>query len=62
MRHMRELCEAKGMVFSHLPHRAGVGQTHFWAIVKGDSSPTLNWICSIADALDVDVVELLRPK
>ena len=57
---MRELCEAEGIVYSHLPDRAGVGQTHFWAVTKLTSSPSLEWMCAIAKALNVDVVELLE--
>jgi hypothetical protein len=59
---MRELCTGKRITFSHLPDRAGLGTTHFWAVVRGRSSPTLRWLVAIAGALDVDVVDLLQPQ
>lgn len=52
---------ANQITFSHIPERAGVGPTHFWAVIKRDSSPTVKWMCAMAAALGVEVSELLAP-
>lgn len=56
---MKELCKARKIVFSHLPDHAAVGRTHFWAVTQLRSTPSLEWLCDIAKALDADVADLL---
>jgi transcriptional regulator with XRE-family HTH domain len=57
--HIRELSEERGIAISHLPDRAGVARSHFWDVLAGRKSPTLNWLERIAAALEVDVGELI---
>jgi transcriptional regulator with XRE-family HTH domain len=59
--HIRELAKERGIVISHLPDRADVARSHFWDVLAGRKSPTLSWLERIADALEVDVWELLSP-
>jgi transcriptional regulator with XRE-family HTH domain len=59
--HIRQLAEARGIALSHLPDRAAVARSHFWDVMAGRKSPTLNWLERIAEALEVDVGELLSP-
>jgi transcriptional regulator with XRE-family HTH domain len=47
---------------THLPDRAGVSVTHYFAILAGKSSPTLLWLEKIARVLKVPVRELLPPE
>jgi hypothetical protein len=56
---IREVAEERGIAVTHLPDRAGVGRSHFWEVMAGRSSPTLDWLGRVAAALDVDVGELV---
>ena len=58
-RRIRERAEGKNIPLSHLPDRAGVARSHFWEVLGGRKSPTLNWVGRIAVALEVDPAELL---
>jgi len=46
---------------THLPDRAGVGHAHFFEVMAGRASPTVEWLQKVARALGVDVHELLKP-
>lgn len=59
--HIRQLAEARGIALSHLPDRAAVARSHFWDVMAGRKSPTLHWLERIAQALEVDVGDLLLP-
>lgn len=41
---------------------SGVGSSSLYGVLKGERSPTLGWMVTLAEALEVDVVELLKPK
>ena len=58
-RRIRELSKARKITLSHLPDRAGVARSHFWSVLAGERSPTLEWLRRIAKALDHDVADLL---
>lgn len=59
---IRCLANKRGVALSHLPDFANVGRSHYWEVLQGRSSPTLEWVQKIAAALEVDVVDLLaRP-
>jgi transcriptional regulator with XRE-family HTH domain len=58
---INELVKRRGMTLSHLPDRAAIARSYFWKIMDGSTSPTLGRLCRIAEALEVDVAELLRP-
>jgi transcriptional regulator with XRE-family HTH domain len=57
---IRQLSREKKMPISHLPDHAGVSRSHFWEVIGGRKSPTLQWLERVADALSVDVEELFR--
>jgi transcriptional regulator with XRE-family HTH domain len=56
---IQNLAQQRGITLSHLPDYADVGRSHYWEVLKGRSSPTLEWIKKVADALGVDVGDLL---
>ena len=56
---IRSLAKQRRISITHLPARAGVGAGHFWEVLKGTSSPTLHWLESIADVLEVEVADLV---
>jgi hypothetical protein len=58
-RNIRRLARKRGILLSHVPDRAAVGRSHFFAVLGGERSPTLAWLTRVARALGVDVVELL---
>jgi transcriptional regulator with XRE-family HTH domain len=58
---IRSLCERRSIVLTHLADRADVSQSHFFAVLRGESSPTLSVLVRIAGALGVSVAELLLP-
>lgn len=58
-RHIRERAQGKNIPLSHLPDRAAVARSHFWEVLGGRKSPTLNWLGRIAAALEVDPADLL---
>jgi len=47
------------MSLTSLPDSAGVGRSHYWEVLAGRSSPTLNWLGMVAEALEVPVERLL---
>jgi DNA-binding phage protein len=61
---IRRIARDREMPLTHLPDRAGVTRSHFWAVLAGKKSPTLRWLQHVAKALDVDVSELVvqRPR
>lgn len=58
---IRDLAAERGLALTHLADRAGVSRAQLWNVLGGSKSPTLAWLIKIADALGVDVIELLRP-
>lgn len=56
------LAATRGITLSHLPDRAGVTRSHFWNVMAGKKSPTLQWLGKLAKALDVDVEDLVTRK
>ena len=55
---IRSIAEQRGIALSHLPDRAGVGRSHYWEVLRGRSSPTVEWLQKIAVALEVEVEDL----
>jgi hypothetical protein len=56
---IRERAKARHIAVTHLPDRADVGRTSFFAVLKGQTSPTVRWLSKIAKALDCDPADLL---
>jgi DNA-binding Xre family transcriptional regulator len=59
---IRRIASERKMPLTHLPDRAGVTRSHFWAVLGGKKSPTLRWLKRVADTLDVDVADLLARR
>ena len=60
---IRELARRRKILLTHLPQRAGVSETHFFMVLRGDRSPTVRWLTQIAAVLECDVADLLkRPR
>jgi DNA-binding phage protein len=58
---IRRHAKERRIVVTRLPHLAGVGHTHFFEVLAGRASPTLQWLAQVAKALGVDVHKLLKP-
>jgi transcriptional regulator with XRE-family HTH domain len=59
---IRALAKKRRMALSHLADLSGVGQTQMWAVLRGATSPTVSWLDKLADVLEVQVHDLLRPR
>jgi transcriptional regulator with XRE-family HTH domain len=59
-RRIRQEAGRQKLPLTHLADRAGVARTQLWSVLRGASSPTLEWLGKVAAALGVDVIELLR--
>ncbi len=59
--HVRELARKRGIPLSHVPDRSGLGRSHFFDVLAGRASPTLDWVAKIASVFEIDPVELLAP-
>jgi len=58
---IRELARKRGIAITHIPDRCGVGRSHFFEVMAGRASPTLEWVTKIAVVFEVDPGELLAP-
>lgn len=58
---IRRLAESKNISLNKLADFAGVSRRHLYTILAGENDPTLGWIRQIADALEVDLLDLLKP-
>lgn len=62
---LRRIAATRGLPMAHVADHAGIGRTTMWRILdandRGASDPRLGTLEALADALDVDVVDLLRP-
>lgn len=56
---VRFLAEEKGVGLNQVVEKAGVSRGHFFAVLAGKKSPTLQWMGKVAGALGVDVEEML---
>ena len=51
---IREAAQVRNIPLSHLPDRAGVSKAHFFDVMAGRKSPTIQWLSKLAEALDID--------
>ena len=56
---LRRIRQAKSMSQEDLAHRASIDRTYVSALERGVYSPTIEVVAKIADALEVQIVELL---
>lgn len=59
---VRELREGLELSQEAFAHRSGLDRTYVSGIERGRRNPTLDVICRLADALDVEVRELFPGK
>ncbi|WP_438002680.1 helix-turn-helix transcriptional regulator [Sorangium sp. So ce321] len=59
---IREIAAERKIPVTHLPDRAAVSRAHFWDVLAGKKSPTLQWLGRIAEALGVDAAEFFVRK
>jgi len=57
---IRERAEAKGLPLKTLAAEAGISPSHMFAVLNGSRSPTLGWLCRVAEVLGCDPAEFLR--
>ena len=58
---IRELASRRKLQIIELADRAEVSRAHLFAVLAGRKSPTLDFLNRLANALDYDPHELLRP-
>ncbi len=58
---LRTLRRARGWTQEQLAERAGLSYKFIGEIERGQSNPTLETLVALAQALDLDVVDLLGP-
>ena len=56
---VRRRAKALGVLITHVPQRAGVSSSHFWAVLKGEKRPTVAWLRKLAAGLECDISELI---
>lgn len=56
---IRELARKRRIAITHIPDRCGLGRSHFFEVMAGRASPTLEWVTKIAVVFEVDPGELL---
>jgi hypothetical protein len=49
------LADQAGIPISHIPDRDGVARSHFWNVLKGETSPSLRWLVQVAEIFEVDL-------
>ncbi|MEX1368317.1 MAG: helix-turn-helix transcriptional regulator [Nannocystaceae bacterium] len=57
---IRQRAEAKRLPIKTLASQAGVSPSHMFAVLNGTRSPTLSWLCRVADVLGCDPGELVK--
>ena len=57
---IRALCRVQGITLTQLIERAHVSASHFWGVMNGGKSPTIEWLQQIAVALGVDIEDLCK--
>lgn len=58
---IRAIAKEKGVPLTHLADLSGRSRSHFWDVMACRKSPTLKWLISLAEALEVEPAELLKP-
>ncbi|MCA9705439.1 MAG: helix-turn-helix transcriptional regulator [Myxococcales bacterium] len=58
---IRDRAASRKVTLQDLATRAGTSKSYLFAVLRGTKSPTLSWMCRIADVLECDLHELVRP-
>ncbi|MCB9715085.1 MAG: helix-turn-helix transcriptional regulator [Myxococcales bacterium] len=58
---IRELAKRRKLRLIDLADQAGVSRGYLWAVLAGENAATIDYLCRIANVLQVDPHELLRP-
>lgn len=57
---IRQRVAAKGMTLRAFAGAVGTSSSHLWAVLGGRRSPTMAWLCRVAEVLECDPVALIR--
>ena len=57
---IRARATAKGLSLRALAGAVGTSPSHMWAILGGSRSPTVAWLCRVAEVLGCDPGELVK--
>lgn len=57
---IRERAASKKIPLKTLAERAGTSPSHLFAVLNGSRSPTLAWLCRVAEVLGCDPGELVK--
>ncbi len=59
--HIKAIASERNLALSYIADLAGVARSHFWEVIAGRRSPTLQWVERVASALDLDATSLFSP-
>lgn len=59
---IRAAAEVKGFTVTRLADFAAVARSQLFAVLAGAASPSVDWICKVASALDVEPYQLLMRR
>lgn len=61
-RNLQRLCKQRDLSLTMLADRAVVNTSYLYRVVNMESSPTVDWLCKVAEVLQVEPYELLKNK
>lgn len=59
---IKAILKGKNMTLNSLSEKTGISASNLSNYCSGNISPTINTLCKIAKALDVDVADLLKER
>ena len=59
---LRERIASRGLSLDTAADLAGVSRRQLYSVLSGDRDATVGWLEKLADVLEVDVAELLKPR
>jgi len=58
---IRERAAARGISMRTLAEKMETSRSHLSAVLEGTRSPTVSWLCRVAEALGCQPYDLMRP-
>ena len=62
VRRVRQYADAADIPLSHIPAKAGISDSHFWEVLRGESECGVLWLTYVASVLGVHVRDLVDPE
>lgn len=58
---IRRLAKARGVGLNVIADLAGVSRSQLFDVLAANTSPTIDWLALVAQALGVEISDLMRP-